>query len=117
MRKPSARVLRNRVAHYPQTPGQDADGGYQPTYGSASEVDVPCSVQYRGTAEMVDDQMRVSVVNEYHIIYAFSPGLSPRDKVVWADDTGLIRTFFVQSNPPSEAGRDSAVVLRCIERI
>jgi len=49
-------------------------------------------------------------------MFGFNPKLKPRDKVVWTDPDPD-RVLYVQSNPPSEAGRDAAFVVRCVEKI
>jgi hypothetical protein len=117
MRKPSARILTNRCDIYRNTSAQDADGGPQFTYPAVpSLAGQACSVQYRDTG--LDEQTfgRLTVVNIYHIIFAIDPKLKPRDRVVWTDPSPN-RTLFVESNPPSEAGRRAAFVVRAVERV
>ncbi len=117
MRSPSSRILINRVDVYRNISAQDAAGGPQFTYPAApSLLGLACSVQYRDTG--LDEQTfgRLTVVNIYHIIFAIDPKLKPRDKVVWRD-ADPVRTLFVESNPPSEAGRRAAFVVRAVERV
>ena len=116
MRSPSARILINTVDIYAATSAPDADGGPQWTYPSVpTSAGVRCSVQYRGIALDSEDTKRLTQVAEYHIIFGSDPGLSPRDKVIQTDISPT-RTLFVEANPPSEAGRGAAWVVRCVER-
>jgi hypothetical protein len=114
---PSGMILVNTVNIYRNTSAQDADGGPQFTYPAApSLAGQSCSVQYQDTG--VDEQTfgRLTVVNIYHVMFRFDPKLKPRDRIVWTDPSPA-RTLFVESNPPSEAGRRSAFVVRAVERI
>ena len=115
MRSPSARVLINCVDIYRAVSGPDADGGPQYVYPPApSLAQQSCSVQYVDTGEEVDELDRVSKVNWYHLIFVNNPHTRPRDKIVW-NEQGAIHTMFVESNPPSEAGRGSAFFVRTKE--
>jgi hypothetical protein len=109
-------VLFNTVDMYPAITGQDAAGAYAPTYNATPDQTLPCSVQYTGVSEQVDELGRITQVASYQIIFGVDPGLAERDKVVWFDGSRT-RTMFVTGSPPSEAGRLSAWVLRCVEKL
>ena len=116
MRSPSARVLRNRCDVYANTAGQDAVRA--PAFNYPDIPTIPgaaCSVQYVATD--VDENMfaKLTTVNHYDVMFASNPRLKPRDKVVWTDPSPN-RVLYVQSCPPSEAGRDGAFVVRCVEQ-
>lgn len=117
MRSPTARILINSVNVFKATMGRDTDGGVSYTYPtSPSLAGWKCSVQFGGVAEVVDDQNRVAQVNQYSIISASNPGVSPRDKLVWIDNGGVTRTLFAQATT-DEAGRGAAFVVHAIERL
>lgn len=117
-RTPSSRILKNRVNIWPGLKGPDGEGGPQYVYATAPQVqDVPCSVQYKGSEEVLaiaDGQERITVRNVYHIMFGQPQNFSPRSKVVQTDITPN-RTLYVQAAPPSEAGRGQAFVMRAIE--
>ncbi len=115
MRSPSARVLINCVDLYRASRGPDADGGPQFLYNASPDLaGQAASVQYVDTGEEVDELDRVSKVNWYHVIFSNNPQAKPRDKIVWKEGN-LTHTMFVESNPPSEAGRASAWIVRAKE--
>lgn len=116
MRSPSARVLRNRVDHYAASEGQDSSAGVVYSYPTAPTASgLACSVQYR-RAELDETTFdRPTVVNVYHVLFGADPGASPRDILAWSEG-GIARTLYVQVNPPSEAGRGAASVIRCVEK-
>ncbi len=116
MRSPSARILVNAVDIYTAITGQDADAAYQPTYGPPAQSCVPCSVQQRDVEEVFDDQNRLTQRLTYHVFFPTDPHVRPRDKLLWRDSCGRIRTLIVQATR-NEAGRDSTFVVRTIERI
>ena len=79
--------------------GQGSAGSYQPTYPSSPTMQsVPCSVQFSGIAEIVDEQGRVTQLNSYSIMIPANPGVRVRDKIVWTDKGGVTHTAFVQSS-------------------
>jgi hypothetical protein len=121
MRGPSAKILSqagggNLVSIYPAIGGPDIDGGPQYIYAPAPSMwDVPASCQFTDTGE-VEDLGRVSQVNWFKVVFGFNPKTKPRDKIVWIE-RGTIHNLIVWANPPSEAGRGSAFILRCHEYI
>lgn len=117
MRSPSARVLRNTADLYLAIEGQDASGGVTYTYpGVPTQSSVRCSVQYTDTGLDPERLERLTVVNIYHVMFATDYKLGPRDKIVWRD-TQPNRTLFVESSPPSEAGRGGTFVVRAVEKL
>ncbi len=117
MRSPSARVLGNSVDVFVGAASQDIDGGLQVGYTSPTMTGVPCSVQFRESLEVVDDQQRIAVANSYHILFGQPQNLTPRDLILWTDTDGILRKLFIDAAPPSEAGRGGTYVVRCSERV
>jgi hypothetical protein len=117
-RSPSQRILRNRCSVYQSLSGPDGEGGPQFPVGPVLATNVQCSVQYTGTEEIVEDMpgglARVSVRNVYKIMFGSYQNYPPRTQIVQTDIYPN-RTLLVQAAPPSEAGRDQAYVMRCIE--
>ncbi len=117
MRSPSGRILSNTVDLYVAATSQDGEGGFQQSYTDSPTATVPCSVQYTGTAEMVDHN-RVTIVNTYTLFFDRSTHLTTRDRIVWLDPVaGISHTLFTDGVPPAEAGKDSTYTVRCIEKI
>jgi hypothetical protein len=115
LRSPSPRVLKNRVSLFAAIGGPDIDGGPQYVYSPVPTIsNQPASVQYIDAGEVVDELNRVSQVNFYKIIFAVNVKRKPRDKIVWVE-SGVTHNLIVQANPPSEAGRDSAFIVRAQE--
>ncbi len=116
MRSPSSRILENAVNLYSATSTQDAVGGFVPAYPLIpTQADIPASVQYTGTEQQVEDQGRVTTVNVYTIFFGQTIPLKPKDLITWADGS-VTRSLFVQTIPPSEAGRGGAFTARAIEK-
>lgn len=117
MRRPSSRVLRNRVNIYVGVSGQDSELAPTFSYPAVPTYsNVACSVQYTDTGLDPEALKRLTMVSLYDVMFAADPHLKPRDKLVWLDTTPN-RTLQVESCPPSEAGRGSAWVVRCIEKV
>jgi hypothetical protein len=118
MRQPSSRILVNRVDLYVGSTVQDAEGGFQQVYPAIpTSAQVPCSVQYQETAEEVNEQGRITIINTYWIIFAEPTNLTPRDQIIWVDPAGVTRTLFTDGIPPSEAGRHGPFTIRAIEKV
>jgi hypothetical protein len=116
MRSPSSRVLINRIDIYVGVPGLDAVRAPQWTYPDLPTLrDIPCTVQSLGPMEVVDDQNRITQTSAYMVMFASDPGVKPRDKIIWRDNTRTLRTLFVQSSF-DEAGRGAAFTIRAIEK-
>lgn len=116
MRSPSTRVLDNQVDLFVGTVARDADGGFaQATPLIPIGLGVPCSVQYVGVQEVIDQQNRVTNANMYQIFFGYLIRINPLDVVVWVEDT-ITHTMYVQNVSPSEAGRGGCFVVRAIEK-
>lgn len=109
MRAPSARMFPSVVSIFNQTgwsvsvstpqPNTDEEGGYSPSYSdSPSQSNVACSIQYLQDAEEVDNLGRITQARLYHFFFQNEPGVSPRDKLVWVDNSGVTRTAYVQAS-------------------
>ncbi len=117
MNAPSSWVLANAVNLYSAASTQDAVGGFVPVYPLVpTQADIPASVQYTGTEQQVDEQGRITTVNVYMIFFGAVVPLKPRDLITWADGS-VTRSLFVQTIPPSEAGRGGAFTVRAIEKL
>ena len=116
MLSPSSMVLINRCDIYPAVTGRDVDGGTAYTYPTRTGASVPCSIQAQGVIEVVDDQQRVTQLNEYKVMFANQQDVSPRDKLVYVDAGGVTRELFVEAQR-DEAGRGAAFTVRATERI
>lgn len=113
MRSPSPRVVKDLVDIYPAVSGPDIDGQPQYLYPTPSYLQQLASVQYIDTGE-VEELNRVSQVNRYDVIFRSDVMTTPRDKIVWVE-RGVTHNLIVQANPPSEAGRGSAFIVRAWE--
>lgn len=109
MRAPSARMFPSTVSIFNQagwsisinTPqvNTDEEGGYTPTYPSSpSQSSVSCLIQYIQDTEETDNLGRITQARLYHFFFPNEPGVTPRDKLVWTDSGGVIRTAYVQSS-------------------
>lgn len=115
MRRPSARVLHNRVDLYRAIPGVSGTG-YKPTYASYPDVVlIPCSVQ---PVELMAGEeggpQRVNVISGYRLIFDRDWGMSVRDKLVWTDSLGTTRNLFVETTKDN-AGRNAAFSVVAVE--
>ena len=112
----SSRILKNRVDIYSGTPADDDVGAPQFTYPCIPTYrNVPCSVQFRGVEEVVNEQGRITQRNHYDLIFADPPCVRPRDMILWVDATRRVRTLFAQATT-DEAGRGYAFTVKAIER-
>lgn len=110
-------ILINTVDLYVGANARDTDGGFAQITKSVPDVnDIPCTVQYTGTQEVIDQQNRITNQNVYMIMFGAMVALSPRDVIVWQEGT-LLHTLYVDGAPPSEAGRGGAFTVRALERI
>ena len=128
MRKPSGRVLRDRIdiyyaggvayqnlANSQNTTG--ADGGYSPAFNATPDVaGFPCSVQYKEESEGIMDELnRITEIRRYAIICADDPEVDPRDMIQYADNSGFTHTLFVEASN-DQAGRGSCWRIQATER-
>jgi hypothetical protein len=122
MRSPSSRVLRNRVDIYPAISGQDTAGAYVPTYASIpAQAQRPCSVQQQDVEEIVEigpgGQQRLTRVRNYKVMFGSpDPNVRPRARLVWIDDSGVLRYLIVQVTKDN-AGRGATFTVHATERI
>lgn len=117
MRKPSGRLLINRVDVYVATTAQGADGSYQPTYPSTPTYSsVPCTVQSPSININTDEFQRVTETKDYKVMFATDLGLNPRDKIVWIDSSGVSHSLFVDASK-DYAGRGAAFGVHASETI
>lgn len=115
MRKPSARVLANRIDLYRAIPGVSGTG-YRPTYPDTPDVSsIPCSVQpTQLVAGEEGGPQRVNVINAYRVITSRDWNMGVRDKLVWTDTLGVSRTLFVETTKDN-AGRGAAFSVVAVE--
>lgn len=115
MRNPSSRVLRQSASIYAAISGQDAVGGYSPTYGSSPTLaGVLCSAQPKEYEEVFENN-RVTRYRSWELFFSVDPGVMPRDKIVFSAQDGTIHTIYVQTSR-DEAGRGMAYAVRGTER-
>ena len=116
MRNPSSRVLRNRADIYVSTTTRGADGNPQFTHNQTPTFSaVPCTAQPK-SVEVVDDQMRLTVLTSWTIIFGMPILVKPRDRLVIKDiDTGVTHAVYVQA-VQNEAGRGMAYLVTATER-
>lgn len=115
MRKPSARVLANRVDLYRAVAGISGTG-YKPTYSAYPDVvSIPCSVQPVAlTAGEEGGPRRVNVISAYRLIFDRDWDMDVRDKLAWTDSLGVTRTLFVETTKDN-AGRNAAFSIVAVE--
>lgn len=116
MRKPSGRVLANRVDIYRATTVRRGTG-YDPTYSATPDVaGVPCSVQNSSRMGGETGTARLTQVNEYDVMFAADYGLMIRDRLVWVDSAGTSHTLYIETSYDN-AGRGAAFTVSCTELI
>lgn len=115
MRSPSARILFNTVDIYAGVAGRGSDGEPTFTYPTLTKSQMPCSVQFIGADEVIDDQQRLTVLNRYKIYFKVNPAISPRDMIVWVDRADGTHTMFVEA-VTDEAGRGLVFKVMAVER-
>lgn len=116
MRRPSGRVLANRVDVYSATWTRGLDGSPMPQYPTVTYPAEPCSVQFEGVRVNTDEFRRVSEDKDYRIVFGRDLGLKPRDKIVWVDNAGTTRLLFVEASK-DYAGRGAAYGVRATETV
>ena len=120
MRGPSSRVTINRVNIFQNISGPDTDAGLTVTYPSSPTfANVPCTVQFIDVREIVDTneagQARLTQENMYAIMFDDPPQVSPRDLVVWVDNSRVTRNLYIEASM-DEAGRGAAFTFKAVER-
>lgn len=115
MRSPSGRVLKNVVDIYAGVASRGSEGEPVFTYPSLTRSQVPCSVQFTSADEVIDDQQRLTVLNNYRIYFKAHPGISARDMILWRDRVGVVHTMYAQAFT-DEAGRGQVFKVMAVER-
>lgn len=114
MRRPSGRVLRNRVDISHAVEGTSGAGV---TYSYPSRPDlesVPCSVQPQVQDTDPESLARLTRVNRYSVHFGGQVDVAIRDKLVWVDDAGDDHTLMVETDYDN-AGRAAMWTVDCVE--
>ncbi len=118
MRSPSSLVLINTIDIFVGANARDSDGGFsQALPATPTFSGIPCTVQYTGTAEVIDAQNRVTNTNSYMIMFGSQVIVTLRDLIRWVEGS-VTHLLYVEATPPSEAGRGGGpFTVRAIEKI
>lgn len=115
MRSPSAKVTINSVSIFHAVTGRDDVGGPTWTYPGTPDIAcVACTVQ-PSAREVEDEQLRVTMVVVYYVMFSLYVDVRARDQILWTDNGGKLRTLFVTSTF-DEAGRGAAFTITAVER-
>ena len=117
MRSPSSKILPNTVDIYTNYSGTNSEGGIQFTYQlTPNYPQVPCSIQFLGSEEVVDDQNRLTQLNTYRFIFGRPTSIFPRDQLNWIDAFRVTHIAYAEAST-DEAYRGSTFTIMAVERI